>query len=351
VTVLLFVLGLALLAGGADLLVRGAARIAVTAGISPLVIGLTVVAFGTSAPELAVTVAATAGGEPDLALGNVVGSNIANVLLILGVSALITPLVVERRLIRLDVPILIGASIVVLILAQDGVIGRGQGGALLAAGMAYTVLIVRHARHGNHHTQRVAGTPHPRPRRRRTALDVGHILGGLVLLVLGSRWLVQAAQTIAEALGISQLAIGLTVVAIGTSLPELATSVVAGIRGQADMAVGNILGSNLFNLLLVLGAGAAVSPVGIAANPAAVAFDIPVMLVVTVACIPIFYSGRTVSRWEGALFLAYFVAYTTYVLMAATGQAPPPTVRDALLFFAIPLTVLSLLIAVVRSRR
>jgi cation:H+ antiporter len=347
-TPLLFVLGLALLVGGADLLVKGAARIATAAGIAPLVIGLTVVDFGTSAPELAVTVAATARGEPDMALGNVVGSNITNVLLILGLAALVSPLVVSRRVVWLDVPILIAATLVVLILAADGVIGRGQGIALLAAGIAYTALLVVHARGAR--PERDAPLPPPPPRGRRPAVDVGRVLVGLALLVLGSRWLVDAARAIAEHLGVSQLAIGLTVVAIGTSLPELATTVVAGIRGQTDMAVGNILGSNLFNLLVVLGAGAAVSPTGIAAHPAAVAFDIPIMLAVTVACLPVFFTGRTVSRWEGALFVAFFIAYTSYVLLAATGHAPPPVVRHALLYFAVPLTTLSLLIALVRPR-
>lgn len=348
-TLILFVLGLALLVGGADLLVKGAARIAAVAGITPLVIGLTVVAFGTSAPELAVTVAATARGEPDIALGNVVGSNITNVLLILGLSALVSPLVVTRRLVRLDVPILIAASVVVLIVARDGVIAPGQGAALLAVGTAYTVLLVLHTRRAS---RADADTPpQPVPRLRRVALDAGSILLGLALLVLGSRWLVEAARVIAEALGISHLAIGLTVVAIGTSLPELATSVVAGIRGQADMAVGNILGSNLFNLLIVLGAGAAVSSAGITANPAAIAFDIPFMLVVTIACLPVFYSGRTVSRWEGALFVGYFMAYTAYVLLAAGTRAPLPLGGTATVLFSIPLLVLAVGIAVIRSRR
>lgn len=346
-TAVLFLLGLALLVVGADLLVKGSARIAVAAGLSPLVIGLTVVAFGTSAPELAVTVTATARGEPDVALGNVVGSNIANVLLILGLSALVSPLIVRRRLVRLDVPILVVASVVVLLLSLDGVIGRGQGAALLAAGIAYTILLVRHAR-GDRDADAPADPT--RPRRRRVALDAGAVLLGLALLVLGSGWLVQAARAIAEAVGVSELAISLTVVAIGTSLPELATSVVAGIRGQADIAVGNIVGSNLFNLLIVLGAGAAVSPTGIAANPAAVAFDMPVMLAVTIACVPIFYTGRSISRWEGALFLAFFVAYTSHVLLVATSEAPVDLVRHAILWFAIPLTALSLLIALVRSR-
>jgi cation:H+ antiporter len=349
VTALLFVLGLALLVGGADLLVKGAARIAAMAGIAPLVIGLTVVALGTSAPELAVTVTATARGDPDMALGNVVGSNLTNLLLILGLSALVSPLVVRRRVVSLDIPILVAASVVVLILSLDGAIGRGQGGALLTAGIGYTVLLVRQARRS--HAADVDRPPTPKPRRRRMAVEAAHILIGLTLLVLGSHWLVESARTIGQALGISELAIGLTIVAIGTSLPELATTVVAGIRGQTDMAIGNVLGSNLFNLLIVLGAGAAVSPDGIAANPAAIAFDMPVMLAVTIACFPVFYTGRTVTRWEGAAFVSYFVVYIGYVLLAAAGQAPPTIVRHALLIFVIPLIIPGVVITLLRFRK
>jgi cation:H+ antiporter len=348
VTVILFVLGLALLVGGGDLLVRGAARIAEGARISPLVIGLTVVAFGTSAPELAVTVTATSRGEPDLALGNVIGSNISNLLLILGLSAVVAPLVVSRRVISLDMPVLIAASVLVIILSLDGVIGREQGGALLAAGIAYTALLVRHARQSNAQDPTLKWAPSRR--RRRIAVDLALTGGGLALLVLGSRWLVLAATVIAEAMGVSQLAIGLTVVAIGTSLPELATSVMAGIRGQADIAVGNILGSNLFNLLVVLGAGAALSPDGLAASPTALAFDMPIMLAVTVACLLILYTGRILARWEGALFLAYFIGYTSYVLVIAAGHGPLPLFRHALLYFAIPLSIASFVTCLIRTR-
>jgi cation:H+ antiporter len=347
---LLFILGLVLLVTGGDLLVKGAARIAAVAHISPLVIGLTVVAFGTSTPELAVTVTATLRGEPDLALGNVVGSNITNLLLILGLSAVVAPLFVSRRVIRLDMPVLIAASIVVVVLSLDGVIGRGQGGALLAAGLGYSVLLVRHARRAGNR-EAPEDWEAPTPRRRAMVVDIISVLGGLVLLTLGSRWLVLAATAIAEGLGVSHLAIGLTVVAIGTSLPELATSVLAGLRNQADIAVGNVLGSNLFNLLIVLGAGAALSPEGISAAPAAVAFDMPVMLAVTVACLIILYTGRVLSRWEGVLFLAYFVAYTTYVLVIEAGHGPLPLFRDAVLFFALPLSALSFVICLVRIRR
>ncbi len=347
--VALFALGLTLLVAGGDLLVRGAARLASLARVSPLVIGLTVVAFGTSAPELAVTVAAVGRGEPHLALGNVVGSNITNLLLIMGMAAVVTPLAVSRRVVRLDVPILITASVVVVLLALSGTIGRVQGALLLGAGIAYTVVMIKLARRTDEPSTTLSLGP--TPRRRRIVTDVAITAAGLALLVAGSRWLVMAATAMAEALGISQLAIGLTIVAIGTSLPELATTIVAGVRNQADMAVGNILGSNLFNLLLVLGAGAAVSPVGIGVPATAMAFDLPVMLAVTVATLFILYTGHCLSRWEGALFLAYFAGYMTYVLLIATGHGPLPVFRHALLVFALPLSVISLIVAAVRIRR
>jgi cation:H+ antiporter len=344
---LLFLLGLILLTMGADLTVRGAARLAAAAGIAPLIVGLTVVAFGTSAPELAVTVTAAIRGEPDMALGNVVGSNIANVLLILGIAALVAPLIVRRRVIRFDMPVLIGVTILVVLMAFDGVISRIEGGILVAGAFGYTGILIRQARRRRDQ----APPPHwvPRPRRRQLVLDFVFVLSGIGLMVLGSRWLVDAARTIAEALGISHLAIGLTIVAIGTSLPELATSVLASVRGHRDIAVGNIVGSNLYNLLLVLGGGAAASPGGITAPATAIAFDLPVMLGVTLACIPIFVTGRIVDRWEATVFIAYFVAYTTYVLLVAAGHDAAPLFRDALVLFVLPLSALTL--AISYSRR
>lgn len=349
VILLLFFLGLGLLVGGADLLVRGAARLAAAAGISPLVVGLTVVSLGTSAPELGVTVAATMRGEPDLALGNVVGSNIMNVLLILGMSALVAPLVVRRRLIQLDMPLLVLVSIAVVGFALTGVVGRLEGGLLLATAFVYTALLIQHARR----TQgtRAGSRQHTEIGPRGIARDIFFTVAGVGLLVLGSRWLVESARTIAELMGVSQLAIGLTVVAIGTSLPELATSVVASLRGERDIAVGNIVGSNLYNLLLVLGTAAALSPGGIVAAPTAVAFDLPIMLAITIACVPIFHSGRIVSRWEGGVFLACFVAYTTYVLLVAAGHQALPSYRDVLLFGALPLVALAVANALVQRGR
>jgi cation:H+ antiporter len=248
-TALLFVAGLVLLVAGAESLVRGATRLASAAGIAPLVVGLTVVAFGTSAPELAVTTAATLQGDADLALGNVVGSNILNVLLILGLSAVVAPLVVQRRVVRLEVPFMIAVTALVGLLTVDGSISRGEGAALLIGGITYTVVLVVQARKAN------AGSTAASSDRPATSALVGsaaRVLLGLVLLVLGSRWIVQGAEAMAADLGVPNLVIGLTIVSAGTSLPELATSVVASIRGERDLAVGNIIGSNVFNLLIIL---------------------------------------------------------------------------------------------------
>jgi cation:H+ antiporter len=348
-TFVMLVAGLALLLAGAELLVRGASRLALSLGISPLVIGLTVVAYGTSAPELAISIGATLDGQPDIALGNVIGSNIANVLLILGLSALITPLVVARQLVWLDVPIMVGVSLLVLVLALDGQLDRWVGAALLLGGVAYTVLqVYMGRREGASETTGVPGADAaPSPLWRNAVL----VVVGLVLLVLGARWLVASAVTVAEAFGISQLVIGLTVVAIGTSLPEFATSLMAALRGEREMAVGNIIGSNIFNLLLVLGAAVAMSPGGIAVSAAAVNFDLPVMTAVAVACLPIFFTGHCIARWEGALFLGYYVAYTAYLLLNASGHDALPAFSRVMVLFVVPLTVVTLLVVTIRAVR
>jgi len=349
----LLLLGLLLLVAGAELLVRGAVRLAGAWGIPPLVIGLTVVAFGTSAPELAVSLMAALRGEAgaDLALGNVVGSNIFNVLLILGLSAAITPLVVAQKLVRVDVPLMIGVSVLVLLLALDGAIGRGDGLLLFAGIVAYTVFaVVQGRREGRAVAQEytdalgaAAGGGQAR--------HLGQVLLGLALLVLGARWLVHGATGLARGFGISELVIGLTVVAGGTSLPEVATSVVASLRGQRDIAVGNVVGSNLFNLLCVLGLTAAVAPDGVRVAPAALAFDLPVMLAVAVACLPVFLTGHVIARWEGWLFLGYYVAYVVLLVLDAGGHAARADLAGVLLWFVIPLTVLTLAVSLARHLR
>jgi cation:H+ antiporter len=350
--VLLFVLGGVLLVGGAELLVRGASRLAVAAGITPLVVGLTVVAFGTSAPEMAVTVGSAFAGEAELALGNVVGSNIFNVLFILGVSALIAPLVVAQQLVRFDVPLLTGVSVVVLLMALDGRIGRIDGAVLFAGIVAYTVFLIRQSRRESaavveEYTE-AFGTPVTRSR---PVVDVVLVLAGLGLLVVGARWLVEAAVSTATVLGVSELVIGLTIVAAGTSLPEVATSVLATIRGERDIAVGNVIGSCLFNLLAVLGLGGLVAPQGIPVAEGALSFDLPVMVAVAIAAQPIFFTGYRIARWEAAVFLGYYVAYVGYLILAAADHGLTSRLGDAITWFVLPLTVLTIGLTVSRQHR
>lgn len=346
--------GLGLLMAGGELLVRGAVGVSVAARVSPLVIGLTVVAFGTSAPELAVSVRAALAGSPELAIGNVVGSNIANVLLILGAAALITPLAVSSQIIRFDVPLMIAASCALLAVGWDGRISRLDGSVLFCALVAYTGWSWRQSRRENQAVQQEF-SQHLGPPRRATATRLlGHsalILVGLVLLAGGARWLVDGAVEIARLWGMSELVIGLTVVAVGTSLPEVVTSLMASIRGERDIAVGNVVGSNLFNILCVLGISSMVASQGISVSAAALQFDIPIMIAVAVACLPIFFTGRTIARWEGALFLGYYATYTTYLVLAATQASVTRTFSSIMLGFVIPLTVITLLICVVRAVR
>lgn len=349
--------GLILLVGGAEVLVRGAARLAARFGIPPLVIGLTVVAFGTSSPETAVSVQAAFNGSGDLAVGNVVGSNIANVLLILGLTALIAPLVVSRQLIRLDVPILIVACLVTFALAWNGALGRLDGALLFAGVVAYTAfMVISSLREGK--AQRAEDDEYAReygPDRAAKPyawlIDTALVIVGLALLVVGSHFLVEGAVSLARALGLSELVIGLTVVAVGTSLPELATSILAAARGERDIAVGNVVGSCIFNLLCVLGLAALVAPAPIAVSMQALSFDLPVMIAVAVACLPIFFSGYCINRWEGLLFFAYYIAYTVYLVLFATGRPAAETFGHAMLGYVLPLTAVTLAVVGARAWR
>ncbi len=357
--VVLFVLGGVLLVGGAELLVRGASRLALAAGITPLVVGLTVVAFGTSAPELAVTVGSAVTGQADVALGNVVGSNIFNILFILGLAALIRPLVVSQQLVRLDVPLLIGTSILVLGMGLDGRIGRVDGALLTAGVVTYTVLLIRGSRRERPEVvdeydeafRAEAFRATPAVTRTGPLVDLLLVVGGLGLLVLGSRWLVTAAVATAARLGVSELVIGLTIVAAGTSLPEVATSLLAAVRGERDIAVGNAIGSCLFNLLAVLGLGSLVAPGGIGVPAGALTFDLPIMIAVAIAALPVLFTGATISRPEGAVFLGYYAAYTAYLVLAATDHGATAQLALAMGWFVLPLTLLTLLVGVVRSVR
>ena len=344
-TLVLFAAGLLLLIGGAEALVRGGTGLAAASGLSPLVIGLTIVAFGTSAPELAVSIQSSLAGQGDLALGNAVGSNIFNVLFILGLSALITPLVVAQQLVRWDVPLMIGVSCLLLVLGLDGALSRVDGGLLCGGLVAYTGLAVWQSRREGAAVQAEYATEYG-PRAPETSgrliVQVALILGGLAALVLGARWLVAGAVMLARAWGLSELIIGLTIVAAGTSLPEVAASVIASLRGERDIAVGNVVGSNIFNILGVLGLSGLVAPHGVVVSAAALRFDLPVMLAVALACLPIFLTGRLIARWEGALFLGYYVAYTLYVVLAAVGHHSAATLSAVMLLFVLPLTGLTL---------
>jgi cation:H+ antiporter len=345
--------GLALLVAGAELFVRGAARLAILVGISPLVIGLTVVALGTSAPEIAVSVQASTAGQGDLALGNVIGSNIFNVLFILGLSAILLPLVVSQQLVRLDVPVMIAAGFLLILLTIDGRLDLVDGGILLLAGVSYVVFLIVVSRRQGVSAQMELATEQSAAAGQGQvwAKNVGLILVGLAMLILGSRWLVSGAVTIAESLGVSQLIIGLTVVAAGTSLPEVATSVIAALRGERDIAVGNVVGSNIFNILIVLGLASLVAPDPISVPASVLRFDLPVMTAVAVACLPIFFTGHRIDRWEGALFLAYYVAYTMFLVLAASGHDALPAYSAVMLSFVLPLTVLTLVVIAWRSMR
>ena len=342
--ILRFLLGLVLLVAGAELLVRGASQLARTWGISSLVIGLTVVAFGTSAPEMAVSVMATVDGLPDIAVGNVVGSNIFNVLFILGISAVVASLSVSTQLVRIDVPVMVAASFVLWGFVLDGRLGLLESVLMVGGLVAYTSLLIRMSRRETA-AEKPAGDGAPEPGR--PLRDILIVLIGLVMLVIGSRWLVAGATVLARYFGVSELIIGLTIIAAGTSLPELATSVLATARGQRDIAVGNVVGSNLFNILGILGVSGIVGG-GIAVSPLAVSFDIPVMTAVAIACLPIFFSGHGISRWEGLLFLCYYCAYTVYLILAATQHDALPMFSRVMLVYALPLTVLALVVSSVR---
>ena len=348
---LLFVLGLVALIAGAEALVRGASRLAVSWGISPLVVGLTVVAFGTSAPEMAVSVGAAMSGTTDLAIGNVVGSNIANVLLILGLSALIAPLLVHEQIIRQEIPIMIGASLVVVAMSLDGNIGRVEAAILFALVIAYTVFLVVQSRRASQATEDEFASEIPTSQwDRHWGVQAALVAGGLALLVLGADWLVGASVAFARVMGVSDLVIGLTVVAVGTSMPEIATSLIAALRGQRDIAVGNVVGSNIFNLLAVLGAAGIVSTGGLGVPEAARNFDLWVMLAVAFACLPILITGREIARWEGAVFLAYYTAYVLYLVLAAQQHDSLPAYSSIMLSYVMPLTVVTLVVSFMRRR-
>ncbi len=310
-------LGLVLTFGGAEAFVRAAASIAARLGVSPLVIGLTVVAWGTSAPELVVSTIAALNNQGGIALGNVVGSNIFNIAAIVGLAALVYPIRVHVQLIRIDIPIMIGLSVLLVWLLSDAELSRLNAGIFFVGMIAYTAFSFRTA--GVSPSAEVEkeferGNPPPH---RHLGLDVVLFLGGLGALILGSRALVTGAVSVARAIHVSETVIGLTIVAAGTSLPELATSVVAAFRKQPDIAIGNIVGSNIFNILGILGIAGLVKPMD---APDLSNIDLGAMLIFAMLLLPLARTGFAIKRWEGAVLLAGYGAYLWLMWPAGSAQ-------------------------------
>ncbi|MFO0914846.1 MAG: calcium/sodium antiporter [Pirellulales bacterium] len=339
--------GFTALAIGGELLVGGTIGLARAWRVTPLVIGLTVVSFATSTPELAVSLQSAVAEQTELALGNALGSNIFNVLFILGGSALLVPLSVSSRLIRFDVPWMIGVAALVWLLAADGHLGRIDGLVLVALLVAYVAWTVVQSRYERPMIQQgFAQQLHSTARSYWSWIgNAVAVVAGLLLLTVGARWLVAGAAAVAVRLGVSDLIIGLTIVAVGTSLPEVAAALVAGLRGQRDIAVGNVIGSNIFNMLVVLGIPALATPYGIDVPRSALILDFPILMAVSLVCLPIFFTGNLVARWEGGLLLAYYLAYTLYLVLAAQQHDAGTTWGTILLLFIVPLTLLGVVLS------
>jgi len=322
--VVLVLLGLLMLYFGGDWLVNGSARVATYMQISPMVAGLTVVAFGTSAPELAVSLNAVYTQHEEAVIGNVIGSNVFNVLLTLGISAVIVPLAVHRQVAKLQVPIMIAASILTALFCIGGQITRWEGVVLFAGVIVYTTWAIRRSRRETKAIVQATGhtieVDHTRGRGD-MILALSKVVVGMTVLVFGADFLVKGAVEIAESLGVSEVVIGLTIIAAGTSLPELAASVVAGLKGERDIAVGNVVGSNLFNLLAILGLTALAGPVPIPIPAETLLVDVPVMVAVALICYPVFIRGYLISRAEGAFFLLCYVAYGVSIYMRSVGAS------------------------------
>ena len=345
--------GLVGLVIGGELLVRGASRLARAFRISPLLIGLTVVSFGTSAPELAVSLQAIYSDSDSVAVGNVIGSNIFNVLFVLGGSALIVPLLVSSQLVRRDVPLMIAASVLMWYFCADGSLERWEGGGLFVILLGYLYWSFRESNRESEQVKHEFEQGGGASSNVKSSLifDLIYIVAGLAALAIGAQQLVQGASSIALSWGIDELVIGLTVVAIGTSLPEAVTSLVAAIRGEREIAVGNVVGSNLFNILAVLGISGLLAPRAIPVPVEAIWFDIPIMVVVAFACYPIFATGNLIRRWEGALFLLYLTLYLAMLVLDAIDSSYLVSLKLLATLLFVPLTIITIGVSVWQSIR
>ncbi|QKF51422.1 Inner membrane protein YrbG [Pseudomonas graminis] len=348
-TLIELVSGLLLMIIGAQMSVRAAVALAALLKTRPLFLGLTVVALGSSAPQLAVGLQAAFTDSTDIAVGSVIGSNIFNILVTLGLSALIIPLRVARQLVRVDLPLMIAATALVAALAWNGELSALDGVVLLLGMAAYLFVVVRQFAHGARHVPRTDLEPRRRiwPLLGRLAL----MACGLALLTFGSYLLVGAAVSVALDLGLSERVIGLTVIAVATSLPALMTSLIAALRGERDIAVGNIIGSNLFNLLGGLGITALISTGPLSISPNALDFDLPVMLGVAALCVPLFYSGYRITRLEGLLMLGLYAVYGLHIVSFTTGMPLAERLERLMIHYALPVIAVCIVVGTVRAWR
>lgn len=312
---LLLVVGLAMLILGGDLLVRGASRIALRFKISPLVVGVTIVAFGTSAPELLISIQAALAGSPDITMGNVVGSNICNLALVLGVTALIAPIPVNSDSIKIDWPMTMGSALLLYFLVREGYVNDYEGVMFIVLLILYVVFIIRRSRKNNISPEELGiEIEAPTDAEKKTMVkDVFLILIGGAGLYFGSDWFVNSAKDLAIYLGVSERIVGVTVVAIGTSLPELVTSVVAAFKRETDLALGNLMGSNIFNILSILGITSLIAEIEV--SDIILNSDLIWMLAITLVILPMMAFNKKIDRYEGLILLATYIFYTVNVII------------------------------------
>ncbi len=345
---LLLVAGIAGLFVGGNFVVDGASRLGTRFGLTPLVIGLTIVAIGTSAPELAVVLQSVANEEAPLAVGSVVGSNISNVLLVLGLAATFGAVTVTSRVVKLDVPVMIAASVALMVFAWDHQLGRIEGMIFVAALIGFVGWTLRTAR-----TKADTAACDADPIRPLGTLggSLLRVVAGVGLLALAARFVVDGGSQLARSLGVPELVVGLTIVALGTSAPEIVTTLIAVRRGERDLAVGNAVGSNIFNILLVLGLSSALAVGGIPIGDDALRLDLPIMVATAVACLPLLVWDHRLNRWEGWMFLAYYGAYLLFLGLDSTGHQASELFGLAMTAFVIPLTVVTVGILIYRWRK
>ncbi len=346
-TLVFFVAGFIFVLYGASLLVKGASRLALAVGLSPLVIGLTIVAYGTSAPELAVSLQAALAHQDDISLGNIIGSNISNVFLVLGLAAAFRALSVSKQALRVDGPVMLGASALIYSLSLDGRIAQLEGVLLLICGIGYTWISIYISRKQQQQEAKKK-EKHAGGGKLKNSLFV---VAGLILLVAGANALVASSVDIATYLGLSNVVIGLTIIAVGTSLPEIATSFVAGLRGESDIAIGNAVGSNTMNIFIIAGLSSLITPGGLKVSDIVLSTDLPVMMGAAVLCLVVMYSGYSIHRWEGIFFLLFFAAYMAFVVIRNSNPEYTPQISALFYYAVLPITATTAGVSVLRTFR